>query len=314
MDWISISRNLKQDFAEFFHGRRWSFPPELRRARKISEALEHIRQRWPEAADIYEDSEKPVFIFSAGWRSGSTLIQRLLLSSGEIVVWGEPLGDAALIPRLSYSLSFITEKWPPETFFCQDVAYQDLQKKWVANFTPEICYLRLAHRYFFLKWFKTPAQERFGLNRWGIKEVRLTIDHARYLKWLFPQARFIFVFRHPCHAFRSWRGNKWRSQWPGYYPYSATAFAHHWRLLMEGFLSGASEVDGILVKFEDLVSGKIELEKIAHHVGVSQFDESVLQQKINSPREIVKRPKISLLDRTIISFICRSLMQKVGYI
>lgn len=33
--------------------------------------------------------EKPVFIFSSSWRSGSTLLQRYITASGEVLVWGE---------------------------------------------------------------------------------------------------------------------------------------------------------------------------------------------------------------------------------
>ena len=309
----AISDNLKQNLTEFFFARRWSFPPELKRARKISEAISHIRRRWPEACGITDDSERPVFIFSAGWRSGSTLVQRLVFSSREVAVWGEPLGDAALIGRLAHSLGYITSRWPPETFFACEEENVDFSNKWVANLTPEIRHLYSAHRAFFLQWCKVPVQERFGLDRWGLKEVRLTIDHARYLKWLFPHARFLFVYRNPCDAFRSWKNNKWRSAWPGYNTRSATAFARHWRLLLGGYLSGYDDVGGMLVKFEDLVSGQVDLQKIICHIGVGGFDKTVLQMKINTPTVTVKRPDITWLDRTIILNLCGGLMREVGY-
>jgi len=73
-------------------------------------------------------------------------------------------------------------------------------------------------------------------------------------------------------------------------------------------------VDGMLVKFEDLVSGGMDLRKIANHLGVGGLKESVLQRKINSPKEDVKKPKISLLDRAIIITYCRKLMEKLGYL
>ena len=35
--------------------------------------------------------EQPVFIFSAGWRSGSTLLQRMIMEFNKnIIIWGEP--------------------------------------------------------------------------------------------------------------------------------------------------------------------------------------------------------------------------------
>jgi hypothetical protein len=307
-----IVNRVRGDATDFFCGRRFTLPPELSRAKKLSEAITHIKQRWP-AEEPENDIEQPVFLFSAGWRSGSTLLQRLIFSSRQVVVWGEPLGDSAFIARLGHSLTCITDNWPDNSFFGTDVRGWEFSNKWIANLTPEIRFLRAAHRAFFIEWFKTPVQEKFGVERWGMKEVRLTIDHARYLKWLFPQARFVFICRDPRHAFRSWRGNRWRSVWPGYYPQSALAFSRHWRLLMEGFVSHAADVDGMLIRFEDLVAGKVDLQRLAGHIGVSSLDGTVLQRKINSPGNIVKKNDISLLDRAVIASVCGSLMRRAGY-
>ena len=38
------------------------------------------------------DSYSPIFIFTTGWRTGSTLLQRLITSSGETLIWGESGG------------------------------------------------------------------------------------------------------------------------------------------------------------------------------------------------------------------------------
>jgi len=310
----SFLSQLKFEAVDMICKRRWSFPPELSRSRRISDAISTISTRWPEACCPEIDPESPVFIFSAGWRSGSTLVQRLLFSSKEIAIWGEPIGEAAFIPRLAHSLGYITASWPPDTFFAKNVAFSNLQNKWIANLAPDIYYLHRAHRAFFLEWCKRSAVDRFGIDRWGIKEVRLTIDHARYLKWLFPKARFLFVYRNPFNAFRSWRGNNWRSVWPGYHSRSALAFARHWELLMNGFLVGGAEVNGLLIKFEDLISGEYDLNMLAKFVGVQNFDESVLFNKINDPHKVVIKDSISSIERMIISRICGKIMRDVGYV
>ena len=159
-------------------------------------------------------------------------------------------------------------------------------------------------------------KEKYGKSRWGFKEVRLTIDHARYLKWLFPNAKFIFVYRNLFDAYRSWRGNIWGSTWPGYYSNSPTAFARHWKLLLSGFLNGYKEVDGILVKFEDLVSGNFPLQRIADHLGVSRVDSLVLEKKIGSPNESKRRRRRALFpyEKLILYGVARSLLKKLGYV
>ena len=39
-------------------------------------------------------------MISAGWRSGSTAVQRLLVSSGDAMIWGEPLTTSEIYLRL----------------------------------------------------------------------------------------------------------------------------------------------------------------------------------------------------------------------
>ena len=306
---------IKQILYESFVRRRFTMPSELKQSHKLSSALNCIDQRWPNNIDPSNDSERPVFIFSAGWRSGSTLMQRLLISSNEVFIWGEPLGDAALIPKLGGVVSRINSTWPPDHFFYNDPDLNSFSKKWIANITPPIRYLRSSHRLILQNWLSKPCKERYGLDRWGLKEVRLTIHHAKYLKWLFPNSRFIFIYRNPFDAYRSWKGNLWGDMWPGYYSRSAIAFIRHWRLLMEGFLEGYKEVDGLLIKFEDLISGEINLTQIANHIKVRKIEPSVLDKKIRSPNAMKEKAKkrVLLHERFIISSIGKSLLEKLGY-
>ncbi len=306
----------KQILIEAFYNRKFTLPLELRKAYRISIALEYIKQRWPELWNSKNDSEYPVFIFSAGWRSGSTLMQRLIISSREIAVWGEPLGRTAIIPRLAFTLVDFNLNWPPDSFFDNDSNLINLSNKWIANLTPSVSYLKQAHRKFLEQWLALPAKEKYGVSRWGFKEVRLTIDHARYLKWLFPNARFIFIYRNLFDAYKSWKGNLWGSTWPGYFSWSPIVFAHHWRLLLEGYLEGYKEVDGIMIKFEDLVSRKLDFKEIAAHIMVENFDITILQKKISGPDNLYKKKPKKMLtpfEYVILKIIGNPLLTKLGY-
>lgn len=175
------------------------------------------------------------------------------MSSGEVIIWGEPLGDAAFLPRTGKALSTLTDKWPYDHFFDADSSLDALSNQWVANLTPPMHHLKSAHRALLEQWMREPAMTQYGVERWGFKEVRLTIDHARYLKWLFPKARFLFIYRNLFDAYRSWKGNWWGLGWPGYHSTSPVVFARHRRHLLDGFVDGYKEVDGLFVKFEDLM-------------------------------------------------------------
>ena len=311
--WPKTIRRLRQILTEAITQRSFSFPPELRRLSALGKALDSIQARWPHVGDVTADEQRPVFLLSAGWRSGSTLLQRLICSSGEIVIWGEPLGDAAVIPRMADSLRVLSRDWPPDRSLAPDMDLASFSGNWIANIAPPIHDFRMAHRAFLQEWLAVPARERYGVQRWGLKEVRLTIEHARYLKWLFPDARFVFIYRNLNDAYRSWRGNTWASAWPGYFSWSPVAYARHWKLLLSGYLDGWRQVDGFLIRYEDLVDDKIDLQALAAYIGIQKIDESVLQEKIASPVRGRKRRKkwVTPVERALLYMVAGSLNRRV---
>lgn len=173
------------------------------------------------------DTVSPAFRLSVGRRSGLTLLQRLTCYSGEIVIWCEPLGDAALIPRLANSLTALMDVWPSGNYFAHDLDLNSFSDNWMTNITPPITSLRKTRRAWHDECLVKPAREIHGTARWGIEEVRLTIEHARYLKWLHPNAHFVFIYRNLFDVYRSWRGNAWASVWPGYFSWSPITEACH---------------------------------------------------------------------------------------
>jgi len=307
------ARRVRQILTEAVTHRSFTLPPELRRLSELDNALDAIQARWPGAGDAAADEQRPVFLLSAGWRSGSTLLQRLVCSSDEIVIWGEPLAYTAVIPRLADSLRVLSPHWPPDHNLAPNLDLASFSSNWIANITPPIHDLRMAHRAFFQEWLAVPARERYGAHRWGLKEVRLTIEHARYLKWLFPNARFVFIYRDLVDAYRSWRGNAWGSVWPDYFSWSPVVYARHWKLLLSGYLDGWREIDGLLIRYEDLVDGKVDLQALAAHIGIQGVDKSVLEKKIASPDVGRKRRKkwITPVERAMLSLVAGSVMKRV---
>ena len=299
-----------------FTKRFFSLPPELANDYEISEILERLKEKTSIKIESSKNPERPIFIFSAGWRSGSTLLQRLIVSSGEIMIWGEPHGNAAIIPRLGQSFAAILHEPYLESFyFNKSNDSSDLSNQWIANITPDISYLKYGQRDLLHKWLGASSEEKFGKKRWGLKEVRLSIEHAKFLKWLFPEACFLFILRNPLDAYRSWKGNTWPNLWPNYHSSSPAVFARHWRHLVKGYLNHYSEVNGMIIKFEDLISNKVEISKIAHHIGVSKLDKSVLEKKIATTGDgkVKVKKRLSLLDRITINIICSSLMKRLDY-
>lgn len=311
-----IAADLRQGVHEFMTRRSLTLPLELKRAHRLREALATIDRRWPETRLSDSDDAHPVFLLSAGWRSGSTLLQRLICSSGEIVMWGEPLGESGAVAKLADSLTVFDKQWPPDPYVSSDLPLESFSSSWIANITPPIAALRQGHRALIDTWLAQPAMELYGQRLWGSKEVRLTIEHALYLKWLYPNARFVFIYRNLFDAYLSWRGNSWLSEWPGYYSYSPIAYARHWKLLLSGFLDGHREVDAMLIRYEDLIAGKVDLPKLAAHIGIQRIDAAVLEERIASPNDGKWRGKkrhLTLLEKAALKSIAGGLLKRLGY-
>lgn len=230
------------------HSRRMNSPV------TIEAGLALLRERWPDLQST--DQSAPVFIFSAGWRSGSTFLQRWIMTCKDILVWGEPYCYAGLIPSLAGQLKAFTQHWPQDEFFvaCHDRA-EDLAQTWVANLYPSLSHFINAHIGYFNKLFLEPALAA-GKASWGLKEVTLRVEHACYLRWLFPKAKFLFLYRDPYDAYASYR--KWRNwyrAWPSDPVFTASRFGALWMELATDFVKNHHKVDGLLLKYEELQTG-----------------------------------------------------------
>ncbi|MDA1050975.1 MAG: hypothetical protein O3C40_10910 [Planctomycetota bacterium] len=82
--------------------------------RSLTDAIQCLAARWPDICAT-TTSERPVFVLAAGWRSGSTLLQRMLMP--ECFIWGEPYGHSGMLQSLADPLRCITEDWPEPHFF-----------------------------------------------------------------------------------------------------------------------------------------------------------------------------------------------------
>src|SRR6185312_15863227 len=121
-----------------------------------------------------------------------TLLQRMIIRS--CLIWGEPFGHAGTIEALADPVRCFTERWPEPHHFYHGEDADILSRRYIANLYPSVGDLLRAHQAYFARLFAEPAR-RNGAERWGIKEVRLDCDHAFYLRWLFPRARFLFLIR-----------------------------------------------------------------------------------------------------------------------
>lgn len=261
-------------------------------------------------------AEAPIFIFSAGWRSGSTMVQRLLMSGRDTLIWGEAYDRCSIIQRLTETAFAHSDRWPNQSYLRQPASLDTLSGEWVANLYPPPDALKQSYRAFIETLLAVPARA-LGAERWGFKEVRLGINEARFLRWIFPQAKFLLVYRNPYDAYLSYKSfqpaKNWYVRWPDQPAFTTAAFARHWRRLTEDFVANAEDVGGLLVKYEDLVSGLLSLDALAEYCGLS-IDRNVLNVRLGgSDKAASRQTRLSRLERFIIRHYTGSAARHLGY-
>lgn len=249
--------------------------------RSVSRGLREIAVRWPNV--VSPSQENPVFILSAGWRSGSTMLQRLIMSRESIVIWGEPYSHARIMHHLAGSISAITPDWPMDEWFIDRYPQHELTTRFVANMYPNVQDLLQACLAYTQTLLAEPARNR-GFMRWGLKDVRLTIDDAHFLRWLYPQARFVFLCRNPYAAYRSYRLDRsWYNEWPGDPVFTAKRFGRHWCELTQGFQDGCQEIGGMFLRYEDLCAGNLDVHALEEYLQL-ELDIRLLEGKVGTHR------------------------------
>jgi hypothetical protein len=227
-------------------------------------------------------ADEPLFVFSAGWRSGSTFLQRLVLSAGTHFVWGEPYHHSDLVRRLAESLVPFGNDWPPANYL-YEAAGDELSATWIANLYPPVSTVVAAHRAALATYLAPPPGQPAGIG-WGMKEVRLSGEYAGYLRLLFPGAKFIFLVRNPADAYASYRERpRWFERWPHAQVRTPRAYGRMWSRLAVSFLDHEAALGATFVRYEDLVADHDAIDRIERLLG-APVDRAVLSDRIGSTR------------------------------
>lgn len=279
-------------------------------SRDIQLALDALDNRWGE--DIQKSDDHPVFLFSAGWRSGSTLLQRMIIKDGSIEMWGEPFTRSNIIQTMMSQLIPFNKEWPTENQFADFYSGPKVDE-WIATTSPSVPNLVAGHIQFFQNLFQ-PANGK----RWGVKEVRCGVPHAKYLKWLFPNAKFVFLYRNPYDSFASFRDYLVFDfvEWPHKPIIKAQDYARLWTSLTHDFLANGHTVEGMTVSYEDLKLPETS-QRLGNYLGISVpllSEMSFIRGPEGIKKETPKQKrKISKAERFIMRMELGELARQLNY-
>ena len=260
-----------------------------------------------------ETEEAPIFLLSTGWRTGSTLLQRILVTDQRLLLWGEPLGEMTIVSRIAELLSHSISSRNLQLWESQpDPSSRELSTSWVANLYPPGSDFRLGLRSLFDRWLREPAHQR-GFDRWGFKEVRLGATEASLLHWVYPEAKFVIISRHPYDSYRSLSDSGWGQvyyRYPDFEADSAASFARHWNRLALSWSQLPAEFPSVHIKYEDLISGAVDFRKLESWLGIEIQEDMALKVAVGGT---AKRVRLSWCERMIIAREAAEGMRALGY-
>ena len=275
-------------------------------------AFKIIRERWPQLGS--SSSEEPLFLLAAGYRSGSTLLQRMLMK--ERWMWGEPYGHSGLMENLSTVFRCLTQDWPEDNFLENHPRFNNTyDQTWIANLYPDPQHLVEATLQYMQTLFATPARGK-GYERWGIKEVTLDTNMALFLKWLYPGCRLVFLIRNPYYAYRSYRrfDSTWFARWPDHPLTSPEQFGAHWLSMAQGFLAQAEELGAMVLRYEDIKSPDFNWTAVEQHIGHS-LDRGAVEYRVSGHDPDAKLTDLETIHRELfrLSNVVNTFASSIGY-
>jgi hypothetical protein len=268
------------------------------------------------------ESCAPIFLVASVWRTGSTLTQRLLVSSKNLLMWGEPFANSSIIQNLQVTTKPFLD---PQTQYAwryftptrlepvqRERMMGAMDREWIANFYPDIAELKASYRAMLDHLFSGSAKKE-GYQRFGGKFVRLNVEHVQFLQWIYPDARIVFLTRNPYDAWNSYNGCNWTYSYPNLKVSKIVPFMKIWAKNTQDFLQHKTP-NSAFFRYEDIIQRPESREALRQHCLLPTIDESILQIRQTGMSSAQVRKGISGHDIKQIGKITGTLASSLGYV
>ena len=221
----------------------------------------------------------PVFVVAPTARNGITLIQRLLNTTRQIIVYGENTAFVQTMPSLVHSAVQTHVRLGPEMEETRKRFLHETTEFWSSGLWPDTNRFQLLA---FEAFYKMAAHyqgctEDYGHVRWGLKNPMDGPQMIERLQILMPAARFVFIYRDLFDVARSAKSRQFIRNSDDLVHYART-----WRENLTAVLADRSDRVCAL-QYEDLLARpEHHIPRLEQFAGVTGIDAGVLDRKINT--------------------------------
>jgi hypothetical protein len=257
----------------------------------------------------------PVFIFSTGPACGSKFVQELVSSSKQVLVWSAPPGalnhileamrlmDMSLSPGVMGVLSGTNKSKVQKKI----LKPEDDARPHVANMRFSVKHMQRSFQQLFATLYAMPSS-KFGFDTWGITDHTANRQTCDMLRMIYPDAKFVFVIRHPIDCLRQIKkiSMRPRDHWGRLLEEKSPLdwFAANWARLADDFYEMPNTFS---IRYEDMVSGKLDIAALNQYLGAELVLNPEKMPKSNSEEVLdnISEPRIQKIKANIHSQMAR---------
>jgi hypothetical protein len=224
---------------------------------------------------------RPVIVTAPTARNGITLIQRLLNSTRQIIVYGENKHLCEWIPELVFNVAGIHAKLRQNVEEVRQRFLTDTTEFWSSTLWPDtgLYYRETLVGFYRLLEVYQECSQRYGFQRWGLKHPFNSPAHLERFMTLVPQGLFIFIYRNLYDVARSSKARRFAQT-----PEDFAQMATNWRTGLCA-ARAAQRPNLLMVRMEDLVADPEPwITNLEQFTGVHNVDRTVMSRKFNTFR------------------------------
>ena len=223
------------------------------------------------------NSEGPVFIWAPAQRCGTGLLQRLITSSKEVIVFGEDRFLTDNLPNLMLEHAEHAEQIKQDTGKLASGDHSGWYPSALPNYEGYLDALAGAFQLVVNVYQKSSIE--LGYVRWGTKLPYAGSGQVQAINTLLPHSKHLYIYRNIFDVMRSIKARKWVEN-----KESFRLVCNNWINSIRQNVDNHGNCEWFhFVSYEKLIENpEIESEKIQKFLGLNDLDQKVFDHKVNT--------------------------------